>query len=57
MTKKKKNKLLDNRILWIVLSLLASLVIWMYLNGTQQEEIEIDLRGVEVVFEGADTLQ
>ena len=39
------------------LSLLASLVIWMYLNGTQQEEIEIDLRGVEVVFEGADTLQ
>lgn len=57
MTKKKKNKMLDNRILWIVLSLLASLVIWMYLNGTQQEEIEIDLRGVEVVFEGADTLQ
>lgn len=57
MTKKKKNKLLDNRILWIVLSLLASLVIWIYLNGTQQEEIEIDLRGVEVVFEGADTLQ
>ena len=43
MTRKRKNKLLDNRIFWLVVSLIASLLIWMYLTGTQQEEIEVEL--------------
>ena len=57
MTRKRKNKLLDNRIFWLVVSLIASLLIWMYLTGTQQEEIEVELNGVQVVFEGEDVLQ
>ncbi len=57
MAKKRKSKLLDNKILWMVISLVASLLIWMYLNGTQQEEIEVPLSGVEVVFEGESSLQ
>ena len=57
MAKKRRNKLLDNKILWLVVSLVASLLIWMYLTGTQQEEIVVDLSGVEVVFEGEDSLR
>ena len=57
MIRKRKNKLLDNRIFWLVVSLIASLLIWMYLTGTQQEEIEVELNGVQVVFEGEDVLQ
>ena len=36
MSKKKKNKLMDSKVLWAVISLLASLFIWVYITGTQE---------------------
>ena len=50
MTKKKISKLLNNKIFWAVISLIASLFIWVYMTGTQEEVISRDLNGVEVVF-------
>lgn len=57
MTEKKKSKLLDNKIFWAVVSLLAALFIWVYVTGTQEEPIELSFNNVEVVFTGEDTLQ
>lgn len=57
MTKKRVSKLINNNIFWAIISLVAALCIWVYMTGTQEEPIEKSLRGVEVVFSGADTLQ
>ncbi len=57
MSKKKKNKLLDSKVLWAVISLLASLFIWVYITGTQEEIITQSFNNVEVQFVGEDTLQ
>lgn len=57
MTKKRVNKLFNNNIFWAIISLVAALCIWVYTTGTQEEPITKELKGVEVVFVGADTLQ
>lgn len=57
MTKKRANKLFDSNIFWLIISLLAALVIWVYMTGTQEEVIKRTLNDVEVVFEGQERLQ
>ena len=57
MTKKRASKLFNNNIFWAIISLLAALCIWVYTTGTQQEEIRVELNGVEVVFTGEEALQ
>ena len=57
MTNKKVSKLFNNNILWAVISLIAALCIWLYMTGTQEEEIEVQLSGVQVVFAGEEDLQ
>lgn len=57
MTNKKKNKLLDSKVLWAVISLIASLFIWVYITGTQEEIITQSFNNVEVMLIGEDTLQ
>ena len=57
MTKKSAKKLFNSNIFWAIISLLAALAIWVYTTGTQQEPIEVELNGVEVVFVGEDALQ
>ncbi len=57
MSKKKKNKLTDSKVLWAVISLLASLFIWVYITGTQEEIITTTFNNVEVQLQGEDTLQ
>lgn len=47
MSKKKKNRLLDSKVFWAVISLLASLFIWVYITGTQEEIITKDFSSVE----------
>ena len=54
---KKKSKLFDSRILWAIASIVASLFIWVYITGTQEESIEKTFNNVEVQFVGEDTLQ
>lgn len=57
MSKKKKNRLLDSKVFWAVISLLASLFIWVYITGTQEEIITKDFSSVEVQVLGEETLQ
>ena len=57
MTKKRASKLFGSNIFWAVISLLAALCSWVYMTGTQEEIIPKELNGVEVVFNGEDTLQ
>lgn len=57
MTNKKKNKLLDSKVFWAVISLIASLFIWVYITGTQEEIISQSFNNVEVMLIGEDTLQ
>ena len=57
MTKKKASKLFNNNIFWAVISLVAALAIWLYMTATQEEEIDVTLSGVQVVFAGEDDLQ
>ena len=57
MTKKKVSKLFNNNIFWAVISLVAALAIWLYMTATQEEEIDVTLSGVQVVFAGEEDLQ
>lgn len=57
MTKKKVSKLFNNNIFWAVISLVAALAIWLYMTATQEEEIDVTLSGVQVVFTGEEDLQ
>ncbi|MEG2214012.1 MAG: CdaR family protein [Oscillospiraceae bacterium] len=57
MTKINFNKLFDSKVFWIVVSILASLLIWVYITGTQEEYIESPFRDVEVVLSGAENLK
>jgi len=57
MKNNKKTSLYDNRIFWVVVSLLASLIIWVYYTGTLEETITRDFENVEVVFVGTDALR
>ena len=57
MTKKKVSKLFNNNIFWAVISLVAALAIWLYMTATREEEIDVTLSGVQVVFAGEEDLQ
>lgn len=57
MKKKKLNKLTDSRLLWAIISLLASLLIWVYVTGTQEQTITKTFPDVAVVLTGAENLQ
>ena len=57
MDKPKKRTLWDSRIFWAFVSLLASLLLWVYVTTTQGDVIEQTFEGVSVVFNGEDTLR
>ena len=58
MVKKKvKHSIWDNKILWAVISLLASILLWVYVTTTEGDVIEHTYEGVHVVFNGEDTLR
>ena len=56
MDKKKESRLLDSKILWAVVSLLASTLLWVYVTTSQGDVIERTYDGVKVVFQGEDSL-
>lgn len=57
MKRNKKFNLLDSRVFWAVISLLSSLFIWLYVTGTQEEDIRRSFSDVDVVLTGAQSLQ
>lgn len=58
MEKRKiEHGILDSRIFWAVVSLLASVLLWVYVTTTQGDVTEQTYEGVSVVFNGEDTLR
>ena len=53
----KINKIFDNRVTWIIMSLLISFFIWAYLAGSDTTTFNQTFYNVPVVFEGADALR
>jgi len=54
--KKAKTSILDNKVLWVVVSLLASILLWVYVTTSEGDVIERTYEGVQVVFKGQETL-
>ncbi len=56
---KRKNvrSITDSKIFWMVVSLLASMVLWLYVTGTEGVEIKKTFSGVKVEFVGEDELR
>ena len=50
------SKILNNRILWVVVSLLTSFAIWVYVTSEEVDEITRTFRGVQVEIVGEETL-
>ena len=55
--KKFLDKLLGNKILWTVVSLLASVVLWMYVATNEQVERIAELPNINIVFVGEEALR
>ena len=54
--KNKKPNILDNKFLLVVISLLASILLWAYVTTSEGDVIERTYEGVQVVFKGQETL-
>ena len=50
-------KIVNSRLLWIIVSLLASFALWIYIASVETDEFSMDLRGVRVEFSGEETLR
>lgn len=57
MKNKKSFKLFDSKVFWAVVSLIMSLLIWVYITGTQETTIKKTFNNVEVVFSGENELR
>lgn len=53
----KINKIFDNRVTWIIVSLVLSFFVWAYLAGSDTTTFNQTFTNVPVVFEGADSLR
>ncbi len=51
-----KSRILDNKVLWAVVSLLASILLWVYVTTSEGDVIERTYDGVQVVFKGEENL-
>ena len=58
MTKKTTiNKIVSSKAFWIIISLLASFLLWTYIMSTEETTIEMTFSNVKVVYQGADDLR
>jgi len=55
-SKSTKKSIWDNKILWAVISLLASILLWGYVTNSQGDVIEQTFDGVKLEFKGQDAL-
>lgn len=52
-----KKNLWDSKLLWVIISLVASVLLWVYVTTTEGAQREQTYSGVPVVFSGADTIR
>ena len=57
MKKSEKINVWDNKVLWAIVSLLLSFLIWAYISTTEDTGIERVFTGVPVTFQGVDDLR
>lgn len=57
MPTNKKTNLLDSKLFWIVFSLVASLLLWMYVTNIEGDEGTTTYYGIDVVFSGEENLR
>ena len=57
MWKKTLGKLYDSKLFWIIVSLLASVCLWVYVTSVETEVTETTLYGLPVQFQGEDVLR
>lgn len=50
-------RITDSRVFWMILSLLAASLLWMYVTTTEGVEVEKTLTGVKIEFLGADAMR
>ena len=50
-------KLSNSRILWMIISILASLTIWIYVTSGETEAFKTTFRNVQIEIVGEDTLR
>ncbi len=50
-------KIYDSRAFWMIVSLLASITLWIYVSSVDTEEVTRTFRGVKVELEGEDILR
>lgn len=53
----RSDKIISSRAFWIIVSLLASFLIWTYIASTDNADIERVFSGVQVTFSGAEELR
>ena len=56
-TGKKSSRILDRRGFWMAVSLLAAVILWLYVTTTEGVEREMMLSGVKIEFTGAESLR
>ena len=54
---KKLRVILDSRIFWLIVSLLASVAIWIYVTSEETEDFKTTFRNVQIEVVGEDTLR
>ena len=54
---KKLRDILDSRIFWLIVSLLASVAIWIYVTSEETEDFKTTFRNVQIEVVGEDTLR
>lgn len=52
-----KKTLWDSKLLWVVISLIASVLLWVYVTTTEGSQRRQTYTGVPVVFNGAETIR
>lgn len=52
-----KSKVWDNKILWAVISVIASVLLWVYVTNTEGDQIQDTFNGVPVVYSGSDAIR
>lgn len=50
-------RITESRVFWMILSLLAASLLWMYVTTTEGVEVEKTLTGVKIEFLGADAMR
>ena len=57
MKKLRNDKLRDSRIVYMIISLVIAILLWMYVEYTEQPDIEQSISRIPVTFTGYDELK